>query len=459
MLYWEMFMKITAVLLAAGQGVRMKSDMPKVLHPVAGQPMILHALQAAIQASTEKPVVIIGHAADAVRKAMEDQAECVLQEQQLGTGHAVQQAESTLAGKSDLILVTYADMPLLRVETLNKLVETQQKNSGPLSLLTVISEDPRGFGRILRKPDGSVLAIVEEAVATPQQLKIKELNVGAYCFSADWLWQTLKQIKISPKGEYYLTDTVEVAVQAGLTVVPLVLEDLMETIGVNTRVQLAEAEASMRHRINTMHMLAGVTMLDPGSTYIEAGVSIGKDTLIMPNTYLHSGTHIGERCVIGPNTIIHASKIGNGCKVLASVLDGALLEDNVDMGPLAHLRKGAHLCKGVHMGNFGEVKDSTLGEGTKMGHFSYIGNASIGPNVNIGAGTITCNYDGEHKHHTDIGEDVFIGSDTMLVAPLKIGKRSRTGAGAVVTKDVPDDTLVVGMPARAIRRLEKKKDE
>ena len=452
-------MKITAVLLAAGQGVRMRSDLPKVLHPIAGQAMILHALQAASQASTEKPVVIIGHGAETVRMAIADHAECVLQEQQLGTGHAVQQAESVLAGKADLILVTYADMPLLRAETLNKLVETQQNNTGPISLLTVISEDPRAFGRILRKADGSVQAIVEEAVATPQQLKIKELNAGAYCFSADWLWQTLRQIRVSPGGEYYLTDTIEVAVQAGLPVVPLVLEDLIETIGVNTRVQLAEAEAAMRRRINTMHMLAGVTMLDPDSTYIEAGVSIGKDTVIWPNTYLHSGTQIGERCVIGPNSIIHASQIGSGCKVLVSVLDGALLEDNVDVGPFARLRKGAHLCKGVHMGNFGEVKDSTLGQGTKMGHFSYVGNASIGPNVNIGAGTITCNYDGEHKHHTEIGEDVFIGSDTMLVAPLKIGNRSRTGAGAVVTKDVPDDTLVVGMPARAIRRLEKKKDE
>jgi bifunctional UDP-N-acetylglucosamine pyrophosphorylase/glucosamine-1-phosphate N-acetyltransferase len=454
-----MFMKITAVLLAAGQGLRMKSDLPKVLHPVAGQAMILHALQAASQASTEKPVVIVGHGADAVCMAIADLADCVLQEQRLGTGHAVQQVERMLVGKTDLILVTYADMPLLSVETLNKLVETQRNNPGPLSLLTVISEDPRGFGRILRKPDGSVQAIVEEAVATPQQLTIKELNVGAYCFSADWLWQALKQIKVSPRGEYYLTDTVEVAVQAGLPVVPLVLEDLQETIGVNTRVQLADAEAAMRRRINSMHMLAGVTMLDPASTYIETGISIGTDTVIWPNTCLQAGTIIGERCVIGPNSIIRASQIGNGCKVLVSVLEGALLEDDVDVGPFARLRKGAHLCKGVHMGNFGEVKDSTLGEGTKMGHFSYIGNASIAPNVNIGAGTITCNFDGEHKHLTEIGEDVFIGSDTMLVAPLKIGNRSRTGAGSVVTKDVPDDTLVVGMPARAIRRLEKKKDE
>ncbi len=290
-------MKITAVLLAAGQGVRMKSDLPKVLHPVAGQAMILHALQAVSQACTEKPVVIVGHGSDSVRFAVADLAVCVLQEQQLGTGHAVQQAESVLAGKTDLILVTYADMPLLRAETLNKLVETQQNNPGPLSLLTVISDDPRGFGRILRKPDGSVQSIVEEAVATPQQLTIKELNVGAYCFSADWLWQTLRQIKLSPKGEYYLTDTVEAAVQASLPVIPVVLEDLMETIGVNTRVQLAEAEAAMRRRINRMHMLAGVTMLDPDSTYIETGVTIGKDTVIWPNSLPSIGLHRSVRTV------------------------------------------------------------------------------------------------------------------------------------------------------------------
>jgi bifunctional UDP-N-acetylglucosamine pyrophosphorylase/glucosamine-1-phosphate N-acetyltransferase len=452
-------MKITAVLLAAGQGVRMKSRLPKVLHPVAGQAMIWHALQAARQASTERPIVIVGHGAESVCQAVADQAECVLQEQQLGTGHAVQQAEGVLIGKTDLILVTYADMPLLSAATLKKLVEIQVGNPGPLSLLTVISEDKRGFGRILRKPDGSVQAIVEEADATPEQLAVNELNVGAYCFSAGWLWETLRQVKVSPKGEYYLTDTVEAAVRSGLPVQPLVLDDLLETIGVNNRVQLSEAEAAMRQRINRDHMLAGVTLIDPCSTYIDAGVTIGQDTVIRPNSHLQSGTQIGEGCVIGPNSIIRATRIGNGCKVLASVLEGALLEEDVDMGPFARLRKGAHLGKGVHMGNFGEVKDASLGPGTKMGHFSYIGNASIGPNVNIGAGTITCNYDGEHKHHTEIGEDVFIGSDTMLVAPVKIGDRARTGAGSVVTRNVPEDTLVVGMPARAIRKLEKKKDE
>lgn len=450
-------MKITAILLAAGQGTRMKSSLPKVLHPVVGKPMLWHALRAIQQSTTEKPVVVVGHGADEVKAWLGESAQTVLQEPQLGTGHAVMQAESLLKGKTDLVVVCYADMPLLRGETLQQLVETQKKNSGPISMLTVVADDPRGFGRIIRKTDGSVEAIVEEYVATPEQLQVKELNVGGYCFDANWLWDALHRIPKSPKkGEYYLTDAVELATQDGLSVQATVMNDLEETIGVNTRIHLAEVEAAMRRRINEKHMLNGVTVIDPASTYIEADVTIGKDTTLMPNTYLYGKTEIGEGNLIGPNTIIRDTKIGNRCKILASVLEGAVLEDDVDMGPFARLRKGAHLGNHVHMGNFGEVKDSYLAEGVKMGHFSYIGNAQIGANTNIGAGTITCNYDGEKKHATEIGEDVFIGSDTMLVAPLKIGDGARTGAGAVVTKNVADDTLVVGMPARAIKKLERK---
>lgn len=450
-------MKITAILLAAGQGTRMKSSLPKVLHPVVGKPMLWHALRAIQQSTTEKPVVVVGHGADEVKAWLGESAQTVLQEPQLGTGHAVMQAESLLKGKTDLVVVCYADMPLLRGETLQQLVETQKQNSGPISMLTVVANDPRGFGRIIRKTDGSVEAIVEEYVATPEQLQVKELNVGGYCFDANWLWDALHRIPKNPKkGEYYLTDAVELATQDGLSVQGTVMDDLEETIGVNTRIHLAEVEAAMRRRINEEHMLNGVTMIDPASTYIEADVTIGKDTTLMPNTYLYGKTEIGEGNLIGPNTIIRDTKIGNRCKILASVLEGAVLEDDVDMGPFARLRKGAHLGNHVHMGNFGEVKDSYLAEGVKMGHFSYIGNAQIGANTNIGAGTITCNYDGEKKHATEIGEDVFIGSDTMLVAPLKIGDGARTGAGAVVTKNVADDTLVVGMPARAIKKLERK---
>ena len=455
-------MKITSILLAAGQGTRMKSDLPKVLHPIAGRPMIQHALDAMTHASTEMPVVVVGHGAGQVTDYLGASARTVRQEPQLGTAHAVMQAESLLRDASDLILVSYADMPLLRGETVARLVELQKRNPGPMSMLTVFADDPRGFGRIVRNKNGTVDAIVEEYVATPEQLAIRELNVGAYCFRADWLWDAVHRIEKNPrKGEYYLTDMVELAVKDGMTVQAEVMEDAKEAIGINTRVHLAEVEVEMRKRINESHMLNGVTLMDPASTYIESGVTIGRDTLVMPNTYLHAGTVIGEGCVIGPNTMIRSTKIGNHSKVLMSVLEGAEVGDDVDMGPFARLRKGAKLGNHVHMGNFGEVKDSTLAEGVKMGHFSYIGNATIGKNTNIGAGTITCNYDGVKKHPTVIGEDVFIGSDTMLVAPLNIGDHASTGAGAVVTKDVPADMLAVGMPARSIRKnwRSMKKDE
>jgi bifunctional UDP-N-acetylglucosamine pyrophosphorylase/glucosamine-1-phosphate N-acetyltransferase len=450
-------MRVTAILLAAGQGTRMKSSLPKVLHPIAGKPMIWHALEAIKRSTTEKPVVVVGHGAEDVIKYLGDSAQTVLQDPQLGTGHAVMQAESLLKDKTDLVVVCYSDMPLLRGETLQALVETQKNNKGPISMLTVHADDPRGFGRIIRNADGTVSAIVEEVVATAEQLQVKELNVGGYCFDANWLWDALHRIPKNPqKGEYYLTDTVELASRDGLSVQATVMDALEETIGVNTRVHLSECDVAMRRRINQQHMLNGVTMIDPVSTYVEVGVTIGMDTVIMPNTYLHGKTIIGEGNLIGPNSIIRDSKIGNRCKILSSVMEGAVLEDDVDMGPFARLRKGAHLGNHVHMGNFGEVKDSYLSDGVKMGHFSYIGNAQIGANTNIGAGTITCNYDGEKKHATEIGEDVFIGSDTMLVAPLKIGNGARTGAGAVVTKNVAEDTLVVGMPARAIKKLERK---
>src|SRR5690349_5510377 len=450
-------MKVTAVLLAAGQGTRMKSEMPKVLHPLCGKPMVWHVLEALKAAATEKPVVVVGHGSEEVRKYVGDTAECVLQEPQLGTAHAAMQAEPLLKGQTDYVIVTYADMPLLRGETFQQLLETQRANPGPLSLLTVIADDPRGFGRIVRNADGTVEAIVEEYVATPEQREIRELNVGAYCFQADWLWDALHRIEKNPKkGEYYLTDIVEIAVKEDLPVQAVIHDDFVETIGINTRIHLSEAEAALRLRINHEHMLNGVSMMDPVSTYIEVGVKIGKDTTILPNTYIHGNTTIGERNIIGPNTIIRNTIIGNDCKILASVLESAVLEDDVDMGPFARLRKGAHLKSHVHMGNFGEVKDSTLNEGVKMGHFSYIGNTTIGARTNIGAGTITCNFDGEKKNPTEIGEDAFIGSDTMLVAPLKLGDGARTGAGAVVTKNVAEDTLVVGMPSRAIRKVERK---
>lgn len=449
-------MKITTVILAAGQGTRMRSDLPKVLHPLAGKPLIQYALDLAASLGENLPVVVVGHEADQVRQRAGGQARFAVQEQRLGTANAVLAAQPLAAGEADLVVVISADMPLLRPQTLQELVALQRENPGPLTMLTVNSDNPRGFGRVVRSAQGSVAAIVEEAQATPEQLALRELNVGAYCFRDEWLWQALQRVKLSPKGEYYLTDVVEIAVGEGQQVRALVADDMQETVGINTRVHLAEAEAILRSRINTAWMEGGVTLIDPASTYIDASVRIGQDTVIWPNTYLHGETVIGPGCMIGPNTIIHDTQIGSRCKVLASVLEKAVLEDGVDIGPFARLRKGAHLANGVHMGNFGEVKDSYLGPGTKMGHFSYIGNARIGKDVNIGAGTITCNYDGKQKHLTEIEDNVFIGSDTMLVAPVRIGAQAHTGAGAVVTKDVPAGSTVVGVPAHPLQKSKEK---
>lgn len=447
-------MTIASVILAAGQGTRMKSELPKVLHPILGKPMAWYGLQVAGQVTDLLPVLVVGHGHEQVRAAFGDSARYVIQEQQLGTGHAVLQAQGLLHDQADLILVMYADMPLLTAETLVRVVEAQKASGGAFTMLTVMLEDPHGFGRVVRGTDGNVIEIVEEAQATADQLEIRELNVGVYCFKAAWLWQALTRIPISRKGEYYLTDLAAIAAKDELAVQALKMDDAQEMIGINTRVHLAEVTGLMRSRINQQWMLDGVTMIDPGAVYIEPEVIIGRDTVLWPGTYLHGKTQIGKGCVIGPNSIIHDTQIGSRCTVLASVMEKAKLEDDVEVGPFGRLRKGAHLAQGVHMGNFGEVKNSYLGPGSKVGHFSYLGDATIGEDVNIGAGTITCNYDGEHKHPTQIGAGAFIGSDTMLVAPVSIGEGAKTGAGAVVTKDVAPKTLVVGVPARAIRKLE-----
>jgi bifunctional UDP-N-acetylglucosamine pyrophosphorylase/glucosamine-1-phosphate N-acetyltransferase len=449
-------MTLAAVILAAGQGTRLKSARPKVLHHLGGRPLVRHAL-AAVQAVTDTPpVLVVGHGAEAVRAELGEAVRYVEQAEQMGTGHAVQQAEPLLRGQCARVLVTYADMPLLRVETLRVLIDAQRFNPGPLSLVTIDAPQLRDFGRVVRDGFGQVRAIVEAAQATPEEQKLTERNAGAYCFNADWLWDHLPRLPLSPKGEYYLTDIVALAAAEGGEIATVATADEAEVTGINTRAQLAQAEAELRARINARWLAEGVTLIDPASTYIEPDVTIGRDTVIWPNTYLQGATTVGAGCVLGPNTIVRDTVIGDACQVECSVLEGAWLAEEVEVGPFAHLRQGARLERGAHMGNFGEVKNSTLGPGVKMGHFSYIGDASIGADVNIGAGTITCNYDGVRKHRTVIEAGVFIGSDTMLVAPVHLGHHARTGAGAVVTKNVPPETLAVGVPARVIRRL---KDE
>jgi len=449
-------MRIKTVILAAGQGTRMRSSQAKVMHPLVGHPMLYYVIKAAQQATGTKPTVVVGQDAQSIQQAFFEQASFVIQEPQLGTAHAVQQAESILQNQADLILVTYGDMPLLSVETLEHIIEIQKSNTGPMTMLTLIADDPRGFGRVVRDPSGQVKAIIEEAQATHQELTIRELNASVYCFNASWLWQSLHKIPISPKGEYYLTDLAAIAVSEGVAVQSYILENSEEGIGINTRLHLAEAAAILRRRINNQWMLSGVTMIDPLTTYIDPETKIGQDSVIWPNTHLMGRTEIGADCTIGPNSIIQDSRVGDCCTIISSILEEATVEADVQIGPFAHLRQGTHLASGVHVGNFGEVKNSYLGPGTKLGHFSYIGDAQIGADVNIGAGTITCNFDGEKKNPTEIESHAFIGSDTMLIAPVKIGEGARTGAGSVVTRNIPPYTLAVGIPARAIRKLIKR---
>jgi bifunctional UDP-N-acetylglucosamine pyrophosphorylase / glucosamine-1-phosphate N-acetyltransferase len=440
---------IAAVILAAGQGTRMKSAQPKVLHRVCGLPLVLWSVRNARALGAEPIVVVVGIGAEAVQKTVGPDVLYAFQAQRLGTGHAALQARELLLGQAETVLVLYGDMPNLRPETLARLVALHQERRPAITMLTVMSDDSMGFGRVVRGADGQVREIVEEAVATPEILALKELNCGIYCFNGAWLWEHLPQVPVTqPKGEYYLTDTAGLAARGGQRIEVLTIRDVSEVQGINTRVQLAQSERLMRERLNEQLMLGGVTLVDPATTYVEATVRVGQDTTLYPNTTLQGETAIGERCAIGPNSILRDTRVGNDCRVLASVLEGATLDDDAEIGPFGHLRQGAHLGEHVHMGNFGEVKNAYLAPGSKMGHFSYVGDAEVGADANIGAGAITCNYDGRRKHRTLIRAGAFIGSGALLVAPVTIGRRARIGAGAVVTHDVADRSVVYGVPAR-----------
>ena len=345
-------MRVSVVVLAAGQGTRMRSSLPKVLHPLAGRPMLLHVIQTAQEQSETTPVLVVGVGAEQVRSTVGERVRYAVQKRQLGTGHAVLQAKPLLVGESEMVLVTYADMPLLRTDTLRQLVEHHRLAAPAITMLTVIQDNARGFGRVARDASGAVLAVVEEADATPEQLAICELNTGTYCFDASWLWARLEQIPLSATGEYYLTDLIEMAATEGGSVQTLTTDDPLEVLGVNTRVHLAEAEAALRQRVNERWMLNGVTIIDPATAYIEADVTLGLDTVVYPNTWVEGKTRIGADCRIGPNTVIRDSILGDRCNVFASVIEGSTLENEADVGPFGHLRNGAHLTTGVGMGRF-----------------------------------------------------------------------------------------------------------
>ena len=434
--------------MAAGRGSRMRSRTPKVAHPLAGPPILRQVVEAARGAGAAECVVVIGAGdeADAVRAAAGEGVRFAVQAEPLGTGHAVGCARAA-AGGAEFVLIMNGDVPLVLPETLRRLMAAVEGTAADLAVLTA-NVPVEEYG-VLELDGDRITSIIEtKAAEGMDRAERRFINSGQYAARADWLWSRLPRIAPAPNGERYLTALASIAYAEGNAAVAVIAAEEAEVRGINDRVQLAEAEATVRDRIRRRHMLAGVTIADPASTFIDQGVSIGMDTVILPNTHLLGATSIGGNCHIGPASVVRDSSIGDRCVVRQSTVEESVLEDGVDMGPYSHMRPGTRLGEGVHIGNYAEVKSSHLGRGTKMGHFSYIGDADVGAGVNIGAGTITANYDGEKKHRTVIGDGAFIGSDTMLVAPVRIGAGARTSAGSVVTRDVPDGMLAVGAPAR-----------
>jgi bifunctional UDP-N-acetylglucosamine pyrophosphorylase/glucosamine-1-phosphate N-acetyltransferase len=449
---------ISAVVLAAGEGTRMRSSIPKVLHPLCGRPMLAHVIESLSALPLERVVVVVGHGAERVVKALSDQlhtgmpVEFVEQQALLGTGDAVSVALGS-GGFDDLddddIIVLAGDQPLLRPETLAVLATVHRTEDAAATVLTALLDDPTGLGRVVRDRDGRIARIVEHADADDDLRLINEINTSIYCFRRNLLAPALRRITpTNAQGEYYLTDAIEVLRAAGHRVIASVTPDPAEALGVNDRVQLAAAEAALRQRINTHWMLAGVTIVDTERAYIDTMVELGPDVRILPGTILEGRTMIGAGCVLGPDTHVVDSVIGRDCVVRNSVVRDAEIADECRIGPFAHLRAGTRLGRGVHIGDFVETKNAELGDGAKANHLAYLGDATVGAGSNIGAGTVTANYDGANKHRTVMGERVFTGSNSTIVAPREIGTGATIAAGAVVTRDVPPGALAQGVPAK-----------
>lgn len=437
--------KLAAVILAAGQGTRMKSALPKVLHRLAGRAMLAHVVETAKALQASPIIPVIGHGAEQVQVAMAGHnLYFALQEEQLGTGHALLSAEETLARFTGDLLLLCGDVPLLRKETLQALVAHHRQQAACLTVLTAEMTDPTGYGRIIRGDDG-VDRIVEEKDAAADERRVREINTGIYLFRAPQVFSLLRGVdNRNAQGEYYLTDVVAAAREAGECVEALLMDDAEEAMGINDQVQLAEAGRIMRQRINDAHQLAGVTLVDPAATYIDADVTIGAGTVIHPGAHLRGRTKIGSDCEIEPGAVVTDCSIGDRVHIKpGSVLTESTVGDDCAIGPMAHLRPGTELVGNNKIGNFVETKKAIIGEKSQASHLTYIGDASLGKNVNVGCGTITCNYDGVNKHRTTIEDDVFVGSDVQFIAPVTIGRGSLVGAGSTITRDVPPDALAI----------------
>ena len=434
-----------AVILAAGKGTRMKSALPKVLHAVGGKSMLRHVMTAAEQAGAKRTLVVVGFGGDKVQAEIGAAAEFVLQAEQLGTGHAMMQVQPVLAGFSGTILLLCGDTPLLTGQALLDLVAAHQQSGAAATVLTAKPADATGYGRILRDESGQVLGIVEQKDATAEQKQIGEINTGIYCFEAAPLFAALAGLTCNnAQKEYYLTDVLAILAQAGQQVGAVEVADFQETLGINSRLQLAEAEKILRQRKLVELMDSGVTVMDPASTFVDASVSVGEDTVLYPFTWLEGETTIGRDCRIGPNSRISDSQLGDAVTLHFSYAHECKIAGGVSVGPYVHLRPDTELSAGVKVGNFVEIKNSRVGVGSKLPHLSYIGDADIGSGVNIGCGTITVNYDGKKKHRTVVGDTAFVGCNSNLVAPVSVGSGAYIAAGSTITKDVPDGALGVG---------------
>lgn len=437
-------MRRLAIVLAAGQGKRMKSKLYKVLHPVCGKPMVSHVLDAVKKASCERSVVIVGHGAEAVKAHLGDAAEYVLQAEQLGTGHAVLQTKALFGDLDGVTLVVCGDTPLVTAETLEALASLHAQEGASASILTADLEEPTGYGRIIRGQNGEVVGIVEQKDCTPEQARIQEINTGTYCFDNRKLFEALSQVtNQNAQGEYYLTDVIGILQKQGLRISAYKSKDPAEAIGVNDRIALGEAERLMRGRIARAHQAGGVTLIDAANTYIEADVTIGEDTVIYPGTVLKGHTSIGSDCVIGPNSELKDTSVGNGTTIRQSVTDEAELGEGCSVGPFAYLRPGTKLAARVKIGDFVEVKNATVGEGSKIPHLSYVGDATVGSGVNIGCGAITANYDGYNKSRTEIGDNAFVGSNVNLIAPVTVGEGAYVVAGSTITQNVGANDVAI----------------
>ena len=433
-----------AIILAAGKGTRMKSKLYKVLHPVAGKPMVEHILDQVEQTEPTEIVTIVGHGAEMIKSHLGERSQYALQAEQLGTGHAVMQAQELLGGKQGTTLVITGDTPLLTAETLKNLFDYHQGKNASATILTAHAEDPTGYGRIIRDHVGIVERIVEQKDASEEEARVQEINTGTFCFDNESLFEALAKTDTNnTQGEYYLTDIIEILKKEGKAVAAYQMADFDEALGVNDRVALSTANKIMHRRLNEMHMRNGVTFIDPDTTYIDEGVVIGSDTVIEAGVTIKGKTVIGEDCLIGAHSEIVDSHIGNQVVVKQSVIEESVVHEGADVGPYAHLRPKADVGANVHIGNFVEVKNATIDEGTKVGHLTYVGDATLGKDINVGCGVVFVNYDGKNKHQTIVGDHAFIGSATNIVAPVTIGDHAVTAAGSTITEDVPSEDLAI----------------